>query len=121
MPTPSVDLAVCIPSVPQLTDFNKKAVLPLGLKIEHVHRAMKEFTDFLGVIDTELCKKGMERFEDMLMSANFSSMVGEFMTASIPKHCKTVVKNTYHNIPTYCRRGSIPRMLRNTLEMMASK
>jgi hypothetical protein len=31
------------------------------------------------------------------MSANFSSMVGEFMTASIPKYCKTVVKNTYHN------------------------
>jgi len=92
-----VDLAICTPVVPQLVDFNPKAVLPLGLRIEHVHSAMKEFTDFLGFIDTELCKKGMERFEDMLMSANFSSMVGEFMTASIPKHCETVVKNTYHN------------------------
>jgi hypothetical protein len=97
MATPVVDLSFCTPAVPEIKDFNKKAVLPLGLKIEHVHKAMNEFTDFLGFIDTELCKKGMERFEDMLMSANFSSMVGEFMTASIPKHCKTLAKNTYHN------------------------
>ncbi len=31
------------------------------------------------------------------MPANFSSIVGEFMTATIPKHCKTLVKNNYHN------------------------
>jgi hypothetical protein len=31
------------------------------------------------------------------MPANFSSIVGEFMTATIPKHCKSVVKNNYHN------------------------
>jgi hypothetical protein len=39
----------------------------------------------------------MDRLEDMLMPANFSSIVGEFMTASIPKHCQTIAKNTYHN------------------------
>ncbi len=31
------------------------------------------------------------------MPANFSSMVGEFIVATIPKYCPTVVKNTYHN------------------------
>ena len=31
------------------------------------------------------------------MPANFSSMVGEFMAAAIPKYCKTVARNTYHN------------------------
>ena len=31
------------------------------------------------------------------MPANFSSMVGEFMGATIPKHCRTLVKNAYHN------------------------
>jgi hypothetical protein len=31
------------------------------------------------------------------MPANFSSMVGEFMAAAIPKYCKTVAKNRYHN------------------------
>jgi hypothetical protein len=33
----------------------------------------------------------------MLMPANFSSMVGEFMTTILPKHCATLVKNLYHN------------------------
>ena len=33
----------------------------------------------------------------MLMPANFSSIVGEFMTANIPKYCTSVAKNTYHN------------------------
>lgn len=67
------------------------------MNVDHIRNAMIEFTTFLGFIDTQLCTKGMERFEDMLMPANFSSMVGEFMTASIPKYCPTVVKNTYHN------------------------
>jgi hypothetical protein len=31
------------------------------------------------------------------MPANFSSMVGEFMNAAIPKYCSKLVKNTYHN------------------------
>jgi hypothetical protein len=31
------------------------------------------------------------------MPANFSSMVGEFMNAAIPKYCPALVKNTYHN------------------------
>jgi len=33
----------------------------------------------------------------MLMPANFSSIVGEFMSSTIPKHCSTLVKNRYHN------------------------
>jgi hypothetical protein len=31
------------------------------------------------------------------MPANFSSMVGEFMAAAIPKYCKTIIRNKYHN------------------------
>jgi hypothetical protein len=33
----------------------------------------------------------------MLMPANFSSIVGEFMSTTIPRHCTTLVKNKYHN------------------------
>lgn len=33
----------------------------------------------------------------MLMPANFSSIVSEFMTVTIPKHCSSLVKNRYHN------------------------
>ncbi len=40
------------------------------------------------------------------MSANFSSMVGEFMTATIPKYCSTLAKINYHNgHPDMLRRG----------------
>lgn len=31
------------------------------------------------------------------MPANFSSMVGEFVGAALPKYCKTVCRNLYHN------------------------
>jgi hypothetical protein len=33
----------------------------------------------------------------MLMAANFSSMVGEFIIANIPRHTNVLVKNRYHN------------------------
>jgi hypothetical protein len=58
---------------------------------------MAEFLDFLGFVNTQLATKEIERFETMLMPANFSSLVGEFMVGSIPKHCPTLVKNRYHN------------------------
>lgn len=44
------------------------------------------------------------------MAANFSSIVGEFMTAAIPKYCKTIVKNNYHNgHPDMIPAGRYPR------------
>jgi hypothetical protein len=92
-----MDPALCVPEEALLKHFNSKAEIPFGVKARHIHHAMKEFTDFLGFIDTQLCTKKMARFEEMLMPANFSSLVGEFMSATIPKHCKTVVKNNYHN------------------------
>jgi len=33
----------------------------------------------------------------MIMPANFSSIVSEFMIISIPKYCSSLVKNQYHN------------------------
>jgi hypothetical protein len=85
------------PEKPEQAGFNPKAAIPFGVTTAHVKRAMDEFTDFLEFVDTQLLDKGMTRFEDMLMPANFSSMVGEFMSVGIPKHCKTVAKNQYHN------------------------
>ena len=85
------------PEKPDEAGFNSGAIIPFGVTTNHIKRAMEEFTDFLGFIDTQLLDKGTARLEDMLMPANFSSMVGEFMSAGIPKYCKTVVKNQYHN------------------------
>jgi len=91
------DLNYCVPEEPALEDFNPNARIPFGISVENIFQAMVDFTDFLRTVDTELVRKQMARLEDMLMPANFSSMVGEFITANLPKHCPTIAKNTYHN------------------------
>ena len=85
------------PEKPEQAGFNPKAAMPFGVTTAHVKSAMDEFANFLGFVDAQLLGKGLTRIEDMLMPANFSSMVGEFMSVGIPKYCKTVVKNQYHN------------------------
>jgi len=56
---------------------------------------MEDFVDFLGFINQQLNTKDLPRLESFLMPANFSSMVGEFMSATIPKYCRTLAKNTF--------------------------
>lgn len=76
---------------------NPQARIPYGCTIEHIRSAMTDYVEFLGFINTQLHTKGMQRLESFLMPANSSSMVGEFMTSSISRHCATLVKNKYHN------------------------
>jgi hypothetical protein len=68
-----------------------------GLTTDHIQKAMEEFLSFLGFINARLCSKNIHRLESFMMAANFSSLVGEFMGATIPKSCATLVKNRYHN------------------------
>ena len=77
--------------------FNKNVILPYGLKTEHIRYAMDDFCNFLSLVNTELYKNKIAVLEKMLMQANFSSIVGEFMNTSIPKYCKSLTKNEYHN------------------------
>jgi hypothetical protein len=93
----SVELAACTPHPVNLGDFNPAAMLPYGLTIRHIHQAMTDFVEFLGFINRQLYTKEIPRFEMLLMPANFSSVVGEFMSTSIPKYCLTLAKNRYHN------------------------
>lgn len=58
---------------------------------------MQDFLDFIGFVNEQLYTRQIQRLESMLMPANFSSIVGEFMNSGIPKHCPTLVKNLYHN------------------------
>ena len=85
------------PVIPAIEDFNTEAEIPYGVTIKHICQAMRDFAEFLQVVDAGLIQRDMTRLEEMLMPANFSSMVGEFITANLPKHCSTVAKNTYHN------------------------
>ncbi|WBX88683.1 hypothetical protein [Achromobacter mucicolens] len=81
----------------RIEDFNPNVELPLGLTIQNICDAMNEFVDFIGFIGQQLATRDIPRLESMLMQANFSSMVGEFMGASIPKYCSNIVRNNYHN------------------------
>ena len=92
-----IELTACTPHPVDLAGFNPETRLPHGLTIEHLQAAMNDFTNFIGFINLQLHSKKIERLESMLMPANFSSIVGEFMSSSIPKHCSTLVKNQYHN------------------------
>jgi hypothetical protein len=92
-----IERLACTPEPVLIEGFNRGTVLPYGFTIKHLHRSMNDFTNFLGFINEQLNSKRIERLETMLMPANFSSIVGEFMSSSIPKHCKTLVKNQHHN------------------------
>lgn len=94
---PSKEAAACTPVPIDPKGFNPRAEIPYGVKPSHVRKAMEEFIDFLGFINSQLHTRKLERLESFLMPANFSSIVGEFMGTAIPKHCKSVVRNKYHN------------------------
>lgn len=78
-------------------DFNPNAKLPYDLRGEHIRAAMNDFVEFLGLINQQLVSREMQRLETIVMPANFSSIVGEFMAVSIPRYCATLAKNRYHN------------------------
>jgi hypothetical protein len=104
-----LEFAACSPA-PILPDgFNKAAVLPFGLTTNHIRKALNGFTNFLGLVNQQLHTKQLPRLESMLMPANFSSVVGEFMGANIPKYCPTLAKNVYHNgHPDLLPKGKFP-------------
>ena len=58
---------------------------------------MVAFIDFLGFLNQQLRTRDLPRIEMLMMPANFSSLVGEFIVSSIPKYCPGLVKNRYHN------------------------
>ncbi len=92
-----LDLKACTPHPLHPDGFNTNAKLPYGLEIEHIRSAMTGLLDFLGFINGELYSRDIQRIETIVMPANFSSIVGEFMAVSIPRYCATLAKNRYHN------------------------
>ncbi len=97
MDNPELERAALAPEPLSDAGFNPGAELPHGCEPEHVRAAMQDFLDFIGFVNEQLHTRQIQRLESMLMPANFSSIVGEFMSAGIPKHCPTLVKNRYHN------------------------
>ena len=84
-----------IPVNPQ--GFNLNAEIPYGCNINYIKQAMNDFIDFLGFINQQLYTRQTPRLEGILMAANFSSVVGEYLISTIPKYCSGLVKNRHHN------------------------
>ncbi len=95
--TKFTEAEACFPVQIDESQFNPHCVLPYGLETAHVYRAMQDFIDFLGFVNQQLNTKSIPRLESLLMPANFSSIVGEFMNMTIPRYCDSLVKNRYHN------------------------
>lgn len=107
--TSDKEALACIPKPVKPDAFNPSCILPYGLTTEHIGRAMDDFLDFLGFINQQLHTKDFPRLESFLMPAGFSSIVGEFIAISIPKHCATLAKNQYHNgHPDLIPKGMFP-------------
>lgn len=92
-----LELAACQLKPVKEEHFNPLAVLPYGVTIEHIQYALNDFLDFLCFINTQLYSRESPRLETLLMAANFSSVVGEYMHYSIPRYCSSVVKNRWFN------------------------
>lgn len=120
------ELTACTPIDLDAGVFNEATSLPFDLRLAHLASTMADFLTFLGFINGQLHTKQMQRLESMLMPANFSSVVGEFMTARIPKYAHSLVKNRYHNgHPDLVPSGAFPNdAVRHTsvgIEIKASR
>jgi hypothetical protein len=105
----SPELLACTPAPLVSSGFNKNAILPYGLKTEHIAAAMNDFLDFLRIVNSRLHDERIQRLESFMMPANFSTLVSEFMSTRIPGRCDSLVKNEYHNgHPDIIPRGMFP-------------
>src|SRR5262249_52267531 len=121
-----LEKSACIPHRVEPSGFNPKAQLPFGLTSEHIQRSMADFIDFLEFINGQLYTKQIPRLELIMMAANFSGLVGEFIIASISKHCPTLIKNRYHNghpdlIPRGRYKGDAVQYAHEGIEVKASR
>ncbi|HEX5546395.1 MAG TPA: hypothetical protein VFX24_03240 [Ktedonobacterales bacterium] len=92
-----LELVACTPQPIRRGAFNPNVLLPFGCATDHLFSAMDDFINFLGFVNSQLHTRQMPRLESLLMPANFSSVVSEYMNVTIPKYCSSLARNTYHN------------------------
>lgn len=108
--TGDLELAACTPVPADHAGLNLGAFIPYGCTPEHIFKAMHDFEEFLGFINIQLRSRDTERLESFLLPANFSSIVGEYMGATIPKYSTTLTRNMFHNgHPDLIPAGMYPR------------
>jgi len=77
--------------------FNPAAQLPFELRLQDFEIAMQDVYDFFYDVNTLLIRKGLQRLDDMLRPAIMSGLLSDMLTASLAKHARTLVQNTFFN------------------------
>lgn len=121
-----VELAACTPEPVRRDGFNPNVALPFACTSDDIFNAMSDFANFLEFVNGQLHTRAMPRLETLLMPANFSSIVGEYMNFTIPKYCVTLAKNLYHNghpdlIPAGRFPGNAVQYTHDGIEVKASR
>lgn len=80
-----LELSACSPIPINPEGSNPMVELPYGLQNEHIMLAMNDFLGFLGFVNQQLNTRRIPRLESILMPANFSSIVDEFINNEYPQ------------------------------------
>ena len=65
------ECAACTPVPLNSQGFNKRAVLPCGLTVTHVRKAMADFLDFLGFLNQQLNTREMPAWKSAPSPSDF--------------------------------------------------
>lgn len=94
---------------PDETKFNRILKLPFQLRWRDFALAMQDVYDFFYDVNLLLTGKGLERLDDMIRPAILSGLLSDMLTASVAKHSRTLVQNSYFNgHPDLVVRGVYP-------------
>ncbi|WP_374653775.1 hypothetical protein [Dongia sp.] len=77
--------------------FNETAELPYSLRLKDFEMAMQDVYDFFYDVNALLLGKGLHRLDDMLRPAAMSGMISDMLTASLAKHARAIVENSFFN------------------------
>jgi hypothetical protein len=80
-----------------ISKFNPSSELPYELRFKDFELAMQDVYDFFHDVNVILLERGLHRLDDMLRPAAMSGIISDMLTASMAKHARALVENTYHN------------------------
>jgi hypothetical protein len=77
--------------------FNSGAGLPFEMRLKDFELAIQDAYGFFYDVNRLLLRKGLQRLDDMLRPAAMSGIVSDMLTASLAKHARALVENSYFN------------------------
>lgn len=77
--------------------LNAAARLPFELRLEDFRLAIQDVYDFFYDVNMSLVTKGLDRLDDTLRPAIMSGVLSDMLTASLAKHSRALVVNSYFN------------------------